>query len=295
MLNITGSTVSTVAHKELTTVAGASFRDNVNAQINALRYNSANGAAITSTVNAAPTVDISESFVALSNLQIANTAANGSALSISGTFGIHNNLILEGTRNSAVASDGIYYSPISPNTTSLSNSIIVQRNSATDHIVGTFNANLIFRNVTIVAPDDLATAPTRIILTGSSGSPTFQNCSLFAGDSTKAIFGGSGTPTFTTCYSDIVGTSGVTQTIYANEFQNVNDATRDFRLKLGAAQIDTGTTDVTFAATDIVGTSRPQKMAYDVGAWEFKSDLIAAVLIGGGFDSIVYNVRTVGT
>jgi hypothetical protein len=121
----------------------------------------------------------------------------------------------------------------------------------------------------MLAPDDLATAPTSIFLSGASGTVTVQNCGLFAGDSTKAIKAGSATFNFTTCYSDISGTSGVTQTTYANEFQNVNDATRDFRLKTGAAQIDTGTTDTTNAAIDIAKTNRPSGAAYDVGAWEF--------------------------
>jgi hypothetical protein len=102
-----------------------------------------------------------------------------------------------------------------------------------------------------------------------------QNCGLFAGDSTKAIKAGSATFNFTTCYSDISGTAGVTQTTYGNEFQNVNDATRDFRLKTGAAQINTGTTDATNAAIDIAKTNRPSGAAYDVGAWEL-------VQAGGG-------------
>jgi len=97
---------------------------------------------------------------------------------------------------------------------------------------------------------------------------TVQNCALFTGDSTKAIKFGGATFNFTTCYSDISGTTGVTQTTYADVFQDVNDATRDFRLKPSAALTDTGTTDATNAASDIVGTTRPQASAYDVGCWE---------------------------
>jgi hypothetical protein len=126
-----------------------------------------------------------------------------------------------------------------------------------------------------VASDDLGTAPTSIFNSGASGTITVQNCGLFAGDSTKAIKAGSATFNFTTCYSDISGTAGVTQTTYANEFQNVNDATRDFRLVTGAAQKDTGTTDATNAAIDIAKTNRPSGAAYDVGAWEL-------VQAGGG-------------
>jgi hypothetical protein len=66
----------------------------------------------------------------------------------------------------------------------------------------------------------------------------------------------------------------VTQTTYADEFQSVNDATRDFRLKTGAAQVDSGTSDPVNASTDIVGTGRPNKAGYDVGAWELVQETV---------------------
>ena len=133
----------------------------------------------------------------------------------------------------------------------------------------------------MVVPDDIATAPTSILRSSSGGTITLQNCGLFAGDSTKAMVQGTSTFNFTTSYSDISGTSGVTQTTYGNEFQDVNDATRDFRLKAGAAQLDTGTTDITHASTDIVGTARPQGAAYDVGAWErVVHTLNQAIIVG---------------
>ncbi len=151
----------------------------------------------------------------------------------------------------------------------LRNSVVIQRASGADHIVATGTGTSNFYNCTLVASDDHAAAPTSVFLSGASGTVTVQNCGLFAGDSTKAIKAGSATFNFTTCYSDISGTAGVTQTTYGNEFQNVNDATRDVRLVTGAAQKDTGTTDVTNAAIDIAGTARPSGAAYDVGAWEF--------------------------
>jgi hypothetical protein len=113
---------------------------------------------------------------------------------------------------------------------------------------------------------------------------TAQNCGLFAGDSTKAVKSGTATFNFTTCYSDISGTAGVTQTTYSSEFQNVNDATRDFRLKTGAAQIDTGTTDATNAQFDIAGTERPEGAAYDVGCWE---------LVQGGEPPVAPTLRVI--
>jgi hypothetical protein len=100
---------------------------------------------------------------------------------------------------------------------------------------------------------------------------------MFAGDSTKAIKAGSATFNHTTGYSDISGTTGVTQTTYGDAFQNVNDATRDFRLKTGSALINNGTTDATNAPIDIAGTARPDGAAYDVGCWELVTAFLGKV------------------
>jgi len=98
---------------------------------------------------------------------------------------------------------------------------------------------------------------------------TVQNCGLFAGADVGTA-AGSATFTFTTCHGDdSTPATGITTATYANQFQNVNDATRDFRLVTGAAMKDTGTTDATNAANDIAGTARPSGSAYDVGCWEF--------------------------
>lgn len=140
----------------------------------------------------------------------------------------------------------------------------------------------------MVAPDDLAVAPTNIF--DGKGfftkTCTVQNCSLFAGDSSKGIAraAGGGTYNFTTCYSDISGTTGVTQATYGNEFVDVNDATRDFRLKAGAAQIGTATVDRINELNDIIGTPRPQGTGYDVGCWEYNVTL----------DQVHYRFRTDG-
>jgi hypothetical protein len=201
-------------------------------------------------------------------LQVANTGSDGRAIDTGSAsdFGVFENLILEGTYIGTSGNAGVI--TLREDTT-IRNSVIIQRASGADHIVAIGTKTTALYNCTIVAADDLATAPTKIFLTGATGTCTVQNCGVFAGDSTKAIFTGAVTPTFTTCYSDISGTAGVTQATYSSEFQNVNDATRDFRLVTGAAMKDTGTTDATNAAIDIAGTARPSGAAYDVGCWEF--------------------------
>ena len=271
-LNISGSTASSTAYKHITTASGASFNDNANKLTNALRYNSANGAAIKGTSANTQTVVIGETGARVTDLQIAATGSGGFALSFaagSAPF-LVDQCILEGTYAATADNRGVFYS-VSQSPT-VSNTAIIQKASAADHIIGTGTGSPKFYNCTIAAADDLATAPTSVFLSGASGTVTVQNCGMFAGDSTKAIKAGSATFNFTTCYSDISGTSGVTQATYSSEFENINDATLDLRLKTGAAQIDTGTTDATNAPVDIVGTARAQGSAYDVGAWE----LIAA-------------------
>lgn len=266
VVTIAGSTASATTYKELTTAAGASFRDNVNAQSNPLRYDATKGAALRGTANTTVTVVCTEANCRVNKLQITATGTNSGAISGGSTTQFLDFLILEGTNTSATVTTGIYGAVSTVIGSFIRNCLFILRTTAADHIIGISTRNPTFINCTIVAPDDLATAPTSIF--AGTGLPAITNCGLFAGDSTKAI--GGATATFTTCYSDISGTTGVTQTTYANEFQNVLAATRDYRLKSGAAEKNTGTTDATNAANDIIGTARPQGSAYDVGCWEFE-------------------------
>jgi hypothetical protein len=271
-LDIAGSTSSSSAYKECTTAAGASFRDRENVQTNALRYNAANGCGFLGTSDDTHTVTMSETSTRLSNIQMTATGTNGRTISTSGSTDVQmNNLIIEGVYTGTLSSVGSV--ALTGTNPTIANSVIIQRATGSDHIVATGTTSGSLYNCTIVAPDDLAAAPTRIFLSSVSGTVTVQNCGLFAGDSTKALSQGSATFNYTTCYTDTASPpAGVTQTTYSSEFQDVNDATRDFRLVTGAAQKDTGTTDTTNAAIDIAGTARPSGAAYDVGAWEFVQD-----------------------
>ena len=277
LLTTATSTNNSTSYKELTTVPGASFRDNPTVQGNPLRYDATKGAAIrcTGAATVALTLSGGNANFRLNKLQITNTGANSRALDVLGASQLIDGCIIEGTFTGAGATQGIVFATESE---IIQNCLIVQRTSAASLIIGLATSSPSFFNCTIVAASDLATKPTSIFLSGASGTVTAQNCGLFAGDSTKAIKAGSATYTFTTCYSDISGTAGVTQTTYANEFVSVLDATRDFRLKIGAAQFDTGTTDSTHAAIDIAGTTRPVSAAYDVGCWE-----LVAIVPGGSF------------
>lgn len=263
-----GKTVSATAYLHLTTVSGASFRGHATASTNPLRIDSTKGATITSTGNGTSTINGGGTGLRISNLQIRATGVGSRACSMGGLTEVVENCILEGT---LTAVSTINASLLFGNGSSctVSNCVVIQRTTGADHIISTQTGTITFANCTIVAPDDFAAAPTSIFTSGASGTVTVQNCGLFSGDSAKAIKAGSATFNFTTCASDISGTAGVTQVTYDREFQDVTDATADFKLRPGASQINAGTIDTTNAATDIIGTTRPKGPTYDIGAWEF--------------------------
>lgn len=282
-LSISGSTASATAYPHYTTVAGASFRDHANVQTNALRYNASNGAALQATGAATTAVSLGGSqFARISNLQVSATGSNAMGLNLATTSVLAEFCLVEGTYTTSGTGGAALALRGFSNTAR--NCVAIQRATAADHIVcfGTGTGCLMV-NCTVVAADDLATAPLFAIATAASGSMTVRNCGLFAGDTGSGVQTGTVVPTYTTNYTDTnTPPAGVTQVTYANEFQDVNDATRDFRLKSAASQIDSGTTDATNAAIDIAGTARPNGAAYDVGAWEFVQGAAGSVTWFGG-------------
>lgn len=97
LLTVSGSTSSTTCYKHLTTVAGASFRDNANVQTNALRYNTANGAAISCTYSFGATVTFDENYAVCSNLQVESTQNVALDASLNGRATTLLNCIFEAT------------------------------------------------------------------------------------------------------------------------------------------------------------------------------------------------------
>ena len=263
-ITITGATTDVTHYRRLTTMPGASFRDNASVQTNALRANASNGALLTGDINTI-ILTINETFSRLDSLQITNTRSGSDNFSAAVRFTAVNivefNIFEASTTQTRVATMTVG---------TFRNCLFVNRGSAcpTNVICNNFGTPT-FWNCTFVASDDLATAPANAITTSANGTVTFQNCGFFGYAALKT---GTVNPTYTTCHGDNASPpTGVTQVTYADQFENINDATRDFRLKTGADMIDGGTTDTTNAAIDIAGTSRPQGAAYDTGCWEFVS------------------------
>lgn len=263
VLTITGSTTSTTTYKHLTTVSGASFRNHANVLTNPLRYNASVGAALRCTSAGGTCLSMAENNNRISNLQLKSDT--GRALVVSGTVSFVDSCIVEGAVTSNSASNGTLL--FSGNGT-LRNSVVIQRGTGADHIIGTGTTSPNLYNCTIVAPVDLGDSPETIFLSGASGTVTVQNCALFVGNELKALHAGSATFNYTTCVSDIAGTANVTLANYEAEYEDSGNAATDLRPTIMSAQIDAGTTDTTNAATDIKGTARPQQSAYDIGCWE---------------------------
>lgn len=262
LLTVSGGTVDATCYLELTTEAGASFRDNVNVQTNALRFNSSNGCAITCTGSYATPILINQEFCRFSNLQIANTGVSGGTGTlvsqlVSGSSSLDvNNCILEGSRGGVLQIFG--------SGQKARNSLIVMRKASATEIAFVKNgAGAI--NTTFAVPSNLAAATVAVI--GAYVASSYKNCNFFGCTSVS-----SGTaPSFTTCYTSVASPpSGCTTAAYSTaQFVNVTDTTHDYRLPSGSAMIDVGTTDATNAPIDIAGTARPSGSAYDVGCWEY--------------------------
>src|SRR3990172_10824049 len=188
VITIIGSTDSASAYKDLTSAPGASFRDNVNVQTSALRYNSANGCGFTSSSSDSANFTVvagngaSDDNCRVSKIQLESTNTSGGTCLSIGSLGIFEGLIVEGRATGGLPTRGVV---AALNNATIRNTVIVQRQAAADHIIGTDTASPRFYNVTIVVPDDVSTAPSSIFQDGGSGTITVQNCDLFVGDSTN--------------------------------------------------------------------------------------------------------------
>lgn len=267
LLTVSGTTTSTTAYKELTTVAGASFRDHANVLTNPLRYNASVGAAINCTLSGGTTLSITESNFHMSKLQLTASGPLGRCLTgNAGTGILIDSCICEGNSVASGVSTGPFVIPAATGT--YSNCVFIGRGSGADHIIQTNTGSPSFFNCAMIAPTNLGAPPTSIFTSGASGTVTVQNCALFGGEGTSTVKAGSATFNFTTCVSDTPGTVGVATANFDAEYENAGKVATDLRLTLMSAQIDSGTTDVTNAATDIKGTARPAQAAYDIGPWE---------------------------
>ena len=274
-LYATGSTTSTTAYKEYTTVAGASFQDNANVRTNGLRYNASNGAGLRSTAayNNYPCIS-QENYFRISKLQLHAEAAY-EAVRID-NIGIIKDCIVQGPLCGTWGNVALGGSAI--------NCCFIRTGSGGNGISNGNSATVI--NCTIVRPSNFTAAGTVFI--GSYGTATYTNCAFF-GFTTLAS--GSTTRTYAYCGTDLTaptGTGNIGSLTYANQFEQPSNAggVMDFRMKSGADLDNAGNTDATNAPNDISATVRATGLDGDIGAWELlaaaaEEEFIPPVMIFG--------------
>jgi len=261
-LTVSGSTVDATRYKELTVASGQAFADHANKLTNALRYNASNGAGLRSTTAWGTALTASESYFRISRLQVYQDSSNGPALQISGQGAVVDGVISEsrGGRALYLYSNG-----------TAKNSLFVSRRASASEVADIWDGCSV-ANCTFAVPSDIAAA-TRVIRRSYWSGNTFTNCGFFGG--TDAVSSATGA-TFSNCYTNDSTSipSGCTTVAYdtstGSGFENTLDGTHDYRIKSTSALKDAGTSTGA-PSVDIVGTTRPQGGAYDVGAWEYAS------------------------
>jgi hypothetical protein len=266
MAALSGYTTDATHTITLTAAAGQSFADHANAQTNALRYNQANGVGFRNTTNyhvTAP-VQIAVHNVTVSRLQMKKGGNYFTCLESydSNNCVVKGNLFDGGDTYSAAVRHFGY----APGYVFTNNLIIVTAGGNGLHYQNSGDGSLSVSFNTIVAPSDAGGATAIYV---NYETVELKNCAIFGFTN---IAGGGATQTYVTCMTDKASPpSGCTQVTYANQFVNTTAAGADFRVKAGADLINAATTDATYGATDIVGTTRPQGASYDIGCWEFVS------------------------
>ncbi len=275
----------------LEAVAGGAFNDNANVRTNALRYNSANGAALKSTSGNSQVISVSGvcDYFTVRNLQLASTGGGsyskvvGANVSAGGTNNRWKNLILDcNGAGRAVASDfagGTW-----------TNCLFIMRGSSTGeagfdnyYVIG----NII--NCTIVLPSNLSGTGFTGISPSYSGT-NIKNCAILGFQTNQLTRAG-----WFGAVADYNGTdlsSGASTLHKESPDHNVysvanstatfvqssdSGGSQDYRLASGSALIAVGSYDGTNAPNDISGTARANPPC--IGCWEFISATITIAKI----------------
>lgn len=253
--------------------AGQGFRDNANAQTNALTYNASNGVAMRATASFGISGQSSPQYITLDGLQVKATNGESPIVNWGGNFSpdasVLKNCILEGNINLWIVRGFAY---------TILNCLVVNV-CANAYAAGaggiTFNDHGCYcANNTIVRPSDLTIGGRSAIdFNGSGNTVRIYNNAIF-GFSTPLVNPNSqsspGDYNATDQSSLVFGSNNQVSLTYTSQFQGTTSGAMDFRTKSGAGLIDVGVTDTTDipGATDIVGTSRPSGAAWDIGCWE---------------------------
>lgn len=263
---INNKTCSATCYVELTTAPGASFVDDVNFATTPLRYDGTKGAAIEGTsANGSYALSVNFAYFRLTKVLLNSTDTGTSALPTVlfnnvGT-GLIDRCIIEGygINSSSWGVLRLY------GTSTISNSLVVQRRNDPAALIayipyGPKAINTAFVSTAVKLNVGLKT-------TGVAAQLT--NC--YVGNVT-ACEDGAIVATKTTCYSDSASSGYTTAAFSTANFASITDGSHDFRLAAGSALINVGTANAG-GATSINGLSRPVGAAYDIGPWEYNSNV----------------------
>lgn len=298
-ISLSGVTSSGTNTVLITAAPGESFADNAGKLTNGLRYNALNGAAFSCSGAYTTTLSIATGFVTVSRLQFRQSSSGGNNnIALNFASGISNvtlsQLIVQcallGNSARAISCTGSAV-------WTLSNVLAVLENSgnSSTSAFGIFlscSGASTVEECTVVMPSN-TTAGTSTGIDVSYSNVTVRNCAIFGFGTAlggSATFGADGHNVTNLSSMGKTSTSNLVSQAYTTAtFAQPSSAggafgpsgTMDFRLVTGSALIDAGSSSVS-PAFDIVGTTRPQGSAYDVGAWEFSASGTAITVHGGG-------------
>lgn len=244
--------------------SGQGIRHNANKLTNALRYNTANGAAFTNSVSGDAGYLLNSASLIIEDLQFraSNAGASGCirALADGGVI-----------RRSILASAGAYVLA-QARWLFVSDSLLIGPSSGVE-VVGD---GLELDNCTIVG------TATGIRQVYTQGTPPRVRNTVFVGftTATQGTFrtGSTNNATTTASWGSASGISGTTGIVAADEFENLGSGTEDYRLKATASStMRTGGASGVGTGLDVVATTRGATNR-SIGAWESPASSAATAI-----------------
>ena len=244
LVTFSGTTMSATQYPWLTCAAGHSYLDHAGLQTNRPVYDQSKGVGLRSTNGFTWTTASSGNvYPRMTGLQISG-AVNQSGVGGGGHSG--GVLLME-----RCIVEGSYIACIYETTGVVTNTIFIARGAGTHGIglnIGTGgHARLI--NCTIVCPSDL-TSTKAALKDPDAGYASFSNCAIFGFGSMLDV--GAGLLSHSSHNaSDLAitfGTDNQASKTFSSQFENINNATLDLRLKTGADCVNTGLVPMTEAA-----------------------------------------------
>ena len=239
---------------------GFGFADHPNAATNALRYNPSNGIAIRNTNEYQSAIFIDTDNVELRGLQLNNNVGHPVVNHLQ-RAGLRNlrviNCILE---NSSTANNA---RPLATSHAIVENTVLVHRSNSTGVVGHLTGPSSTFSNCVIV--NTAGTTQAAFERGFGSNQYTLRNCAIFGYGSIAPGGIATGSHNATNLASVGFGTNNLTNLNAADQFENVNFNSQDWRTRSGAALLGAGSALGT--TTDIIGRTRPAPPA--IGVWDF--------------------------